>query len=91
MDRRGAGLGRGWMRSWTHCRVTASRSASGKTTSRRDSGPAGGVWQGINKPTGAMASAIWVNRLLGPQALVFLTMDGESLRAGLTVEKSEGA
>ena len=45
------------------------------TTSRRDSGPAGGVWQGINKP----------------QALVFLTMDGESPRAGLTVEKSEGA
>ena len=45
------------------------------TTSRRDSEPAGSVWQGINKP----------------QALVFLTMDGESLRAGLTVEKPEGA
>jgi hypothetical protein len=61
------------------------------TTSRRDSGPAGGVWQGINQRTGAVASAIWGNRLLGPQALVVLTMDGESLRAGLTVEKSEGA
>jgi hypothetical protein len=61
------------------------------TTSRRDSGPAGSVWQAINKRTGAVASAIWVNRLLGPQALVFLTMDGESLRAGLTVEKPEGA
>lgn len=28
------------------------------TTSRRDSRPAGGVWQGINPRTGAVASAI---------------------------------
>ena len=54
------------------------------TTSRRDSRPAGGVWQGINTRTGAVASAIWVNRLLGPQATVFITVDGESLRGGVS-------
>ena len=50
------------------------------TTSRRDSRPAGGVWQGVNTRTGAVASAIWVNQLLWPQALVFITIDGEALR-----------
>lgn len=49
------------------------------TTSRRDNRPAGGVWQGLNARTGAVASAIWVNRLLHPQAIVFITVDGESL------------
>jgi len=50
------------------------------TTGRCHSRPAGGVWHGINRRTGAVASAIWVNRLLGLPALVFITMDGESLR-----------
>ena len=50
------------------------------TTGRRNSRPAGGVWHGINKRTGVVASATWVNRLLGPPALVFITMDGQSLR-----------
>lgn len=49
------------------------------TTSRRDSRPAGGVWQGINPRSGAVASAIWVNRPMWPQAIVFITVDGESL------------
>lgn len=49
------------------------------TTSRCDSRPAGGVWQGINPRTGAVASAIWVNRLLWPQAVVFITVDGAAL------------
>ena len=49
------------------------------TTSRRDSRPAGGVWQGINPRTGVVASASWVNRLLLPQAVVFITVDGASL------------
>jgi hypothetical protein len=31
------------------------------TTSRRDRGPAGGAWQGIEARTGSVASAIWVN------------------------------
>jgi hypothetical protein len=38
------------------------------------------VWHGINRRTGAVVSAIWMNRLLGPPALVFITMDGKSLR-----------
>jgi len=54
------------------------------TTSRRDSRPAGGVWQGINPRTGAVASAIWVNRLLWPQAVVFITVDGESLSGNVS-------
>jgi hypothetical protein len=49
------------------------------TTSRRDSRPAGGLWQGINTRTGTVASAIWVNRLLSRQAMVFITVDGELL------------
>lgn len=47
------------------------------TTSRRDSRPAGGVWQGLNTNTGSVASAIWVNRAAWPQAVVFITVDGE--------------
>ena len=54
------------------------------TTSRRDSRPAWGVWQGINTRTGAVASAVWVTRLLGPQATVFITVDGESLRGAVS-------
>jgi len=54
------------------------------TTSRRDSRPAGGVWQGLDTRTGAVASAIWVNRLLWPQAMVFITVDGEPLRGDTT-------
>jgi len=50
------------------------------TTSRRDSRPAGGVWQGLNIRTGSVASAIWVNRAAWPQAIVFITVDGEPVR-----------
>jgi hypothetical protein len=50
------------------------------TTSRRDSRPAGGLWQGINTRTGAVASAIWVTRLLSQHPTVFITVDGESLQ-----------
>lgn len=49
------------------------------TTSRRDRRPAGGVWQGIDPRTGSVASAIWVNRRMSPQAIVFLEIDGQSL------------
>lgn len=49
------------------------------TTSRRDIRPAGGLWQGLNTRTGSVASAIWVNRPAWPEALMFLTVDGESL------------
>jgi len=54
------------------------------TTSRRDSRPAGGLWQGINTRTGAVASAIWVFRLLSQQAMVFITVDGESLQGDVS-------
>lgn len=39
----------------------------------------GGVWQGLNTKTGAVASAIWVQRSQ-PGAIVFLEIDGEPLR-----------
>jgi hypothetical protein len=50
------------------------------TTGRRDSRPAGGVWQGVNTKTGAVASASWVNRPVWSQATVFIAVDGEPLR-----------
>jgi hypothetical protein len=59
------------------------------TTSRRDSRPAGGVWQGINTRTGAVASAIWVNRLRWPQAMVFITIDGEPLRGDTSESEAD--
>jgi hypothetical protein len=59
------------------------------TTSRRDSRPAGGLWQGINPRTGAVASAIWVNRLRWPQAVVFITVDGESLGGNVASQEPD--
>ena len=53
------------------------------TTSRRDTRPAGGVWQGVNRHTGSVASAIWVNRPTSPQAIVFITIDGVSVTGPL--------
>lgn len=50
------------------------------TTSRRDRAPRGGVWQGLNTRTGAVASAIWLARTPGPDAVVFIDIDGEPLR-----------
>ena len=49
------------------------------TTSRRDLRPAGGVWQGVNRATGSVASAIWVARATQRQALLFIEIDGEPL------------
>ena len=45
------------------------------TRSRRDREPTGGVWQGLDARTGAVASAIWVHR--GEDSLVFIDIDGE--------------
>ena len=53
------------------------------TTSRRDRGPAGGLWQGVNQGTGSEASAIWVNRPARDEAILFIDIDGETL-VGLT-------
>ena len=42
--------------------------------------PAGGVWQGVNTRTGSVASAIWVNHPPRAGALVFITIDGKSVK-----------
>ena len=39
----------------------------------------GGVWQGLNRSTGAVASAVWVVSDARPH-LVFIDIDGEPLR-----------
>jgi hypothetical protein len=49
------------------------------TTSRRDLRPAGGVWQGVNTRTGSVASAVWVGHPPHARAIVFITIDGESV------------
>ena len=49
------------------------------TTSRRDLRPAGGVWQGVNRSTGSVASTIWMDRPSRAQPIVFITIDGESV------------
>ena len=52
------------------------------TTSRHDSEPAGGLWQGVDTRTGSVASAIWVNRRARPPAIVFIEVDGVSFTEG---------
>ena len=37
--------------------------------------PSGGVWQGLNAQTGAVASAVWVRG--NERSLVFIEIDGE--------------
>jgi len=49
------------------------------TTSRRDLRPTGGVWQGVNGSTGSVASTIWTERPSRGHAIVFITIDGESV------------
>jgi hypothetical protein len=44
-----------------------------------DREPTGGVWQGLNASTGAVASALWVRRddeAPGREAVVFIDIDG---------------
>jgi len=57
------------------------------TTSRRDLRPAGGVWQGVNRLTGSVASAIWVARAAERLALVFIEIDGELLKVSHTAAR----
>ena len=57
------------------------------TTSRRDLRPAGGVWQGVNRRTGSVASAVWVSRPPRVRALVFIAIDGESFRDRTVIEE----
>jgi len=51
------------------------------TTSRRDLRPAGGIWQGVNRITGSVASAIWVSRATQRLALGIIEIDGETINA----------
>ncbi len=44
--------------------------------SRRDRTPAGGIWQGLDARTGAVASAIWVRADEEERAVVFVEIDG---------------
>lgn len=39
----------------------------------------GGVWQGVNRSTGCVASTVWVNRPSPAATIVFITIDGESV------------
>jgi hypothetical protein len=48
-----------------------------ETRSRRDRPATGGVWQGLNSQTGAVASAIWVRRTAAAEPMVFIDIDGE--------------
>ena len=59
------------------------------TTSRRGSRPGGGVWQGINTQTGVVASAVWVHRQRGPQAVVFITVEGEALKGHVSRREAD--
>jgi hypothetical protein len=60
------------------------------TTSRRDLRPAGGVWQGVNRTTGSIASAIWVARAAQRRALVFVEIDGELIQVSHDAPQSPG-
>jgi hypothetical protein len=52
------------------------------TRSRRDRGPTGGIWQGLDSRTGVVASAIWINAPTAQQSIVFIDIDGEPVRGG---------
>jgi hypothetical protein len=43
---------------------------------RRDCTPAGGIWQGLDARTGAVASAIWIRGHDDDSAVVFVDVDG---------------
>src|SRR5207245_11326628 len=47
------------------------------TRSRRDRPPTGGVWQGLNLQTGAVAAAIGVQRARDAESMVFIDSDGQ--------------
>jgi hypothetical protein len=50
------------------------------TTSRADLRPARGMWQGVNRSTGFVASTIWVNRASPAQPILFITINGEPVK-----------
>jgi hypothetical protein len=49
---------------------------------RRDRNPMGGMWQGLDPLTGAVACVIWLNRPGIRRARVFIEIDEEPLTLG---------
>ena len=49
----------------------------------RDRAASGGVWQGLNARTGAVASAIWVRRPEESRPSVFIEIDGQAVQGDL--------
>jgi hypothetical protein len=47
---------------------------------RRDRTPTGGIWQGLDSRTGAVASAIWVRGAADDRAVVFVDVDGQPIK-----------
>jgi hypothetical protein len=43
---------------------------------RRGGPPSGGIWQGLDARTGAVASAVWVRPPGGGHAVVYVDVDG---------------
>jgi hypothetical protein len=46
---------------------------------RRGRSVAGGVWQGLNRTTGTVASAIWAKRADTPRPVMFIYLDSDPL------------
>ena len=43
--------------------------------------PSGGIWQGLDARTGAVASAIWIREADGGRAVVYVDVDGRPINA----------
>jgi hypothetical protein len=52
--------------------------------SRRDGLPSGGIWQGLDARTGAVASAVWVRGADGGHAVVYVDVDGTPINGQQT-------
>jgi len=47
---------------------------------RKDRAPTGGIWQGLDTRTGAVASAIWIRGDRDDRATVFVDVDGRAIK-----------
>lgn len=47
--------------------------------SHRDRAPTGGIWQGLDARTGAVASAIWIRDESSDRTVVFVDVDGRAI------------
>lgn len=59
------------------CKRETARTPGGRPVS-------GGLWQGLDRRTGSVASVVWV-AAAPPRALVFVDIDGERVRAATAV------